>query len=39
MIIEEFDKEGLQITNFFADISGNVFNNEADEFAIVAQRK
>jgi len=39
MITEEFDKAGLQIKNFFADISGNEYNKETDEFAIVAQRK
>jgi len=39
MITEEFTNAGLQIKNFFADISGNEFNNETDEFAIVAQRK
>ncbi len=39
MIILEFDKAGLRIKNFFADVSGKEYNNETDEFAIVAQKK
>lgn len=39
MIIEEFDKAGLRIENFYADVSGNIYNNEINEFAIVAQKK
>ncbi len=39
MINKEFDKNGLRIKEFYADVSGQAYRDETDEFAIVAQKK
>ncbi len=37
-ITEEFEKNGFHIKEFFANVSGESFSGETDEFAVVAEK-
>lgn len=38
-IKSEFDRNNLQITELYSNVSGDLYNCESNEFAIIAQRK
>jgi len=38
-IADEFDSAGLRVVEFFGDVSGRAYDDKADEFAVVAQKK
>lgn len=38
-IIREFDDNHLRITGFYSNVSGDEYNSESNEFAVVAQKK